>query len=181
MSLFGTRCRGWSFCLSLATILLLTGCQSTETFYRGYLAGNESVTPLTLPGSPAGHWQTFDIDLNYRYDASGNNLDISGTIDFGLFYELNTSRIERIDVYLFFLDHDSKVLETARLFRAITADPEETIAFKKNLQVPPSAKAIAFGYRGMAREDGGGRHSSEIGEGGGGTFFFDDLPKRPGN
>lgn len=180
MSVTNKNDKRWCLWLVLLASLLLIGCQSTETFYRGYLAGNESVAPLTPAGSPTGQWKTFDIDLNYQYGSSGNDLNISGTIDFGLFYELNTSRIETIDFYLFFLDSESRVLNTARLFRSLSLDPEETITFNTSVTPPSGAKSIAFGYSGRAREDGGGgKTSSGMGEGGGGTFLFYDLPKRP--
>lgn len=170
----------WCLWLVLLAGLLLTGCQSTETFYRGYIADNKSVAPLTHAEEPTGHWKTFDIDLNYQYDSSGNGLNISGTIDFGLFYELNTSRISSIDFYLFFLDDESRVLNTARLFRSLYLSPKETIVFNTSVTPPSGATSIAFGYSGRAQEDGGGgKTSSGMGAGGGGTFLFYDLPKRP--
>lgn len=170
--------RGWRLSLLLLAGLLLAGCQSTETFYRGYLADNQSVAPLMAEAQ--GSWQTIDIDLNYHTEKIDEMLNISGTIDFGLYHQLSSSRINRLNFHLFFLDNEAKVLQTASLARALYAQPETQLYFDTSLPVPSGAQSIAFGYEGKAQEDGGSKGGSAgSGEGGGGTFLFYDLPKRP--
>ncbi len=157
-------------------LLVIAGCQSIESYYHGYHAAGESVSMLVPVEQAQGAWKTFDLELNYAYGYADNLMKISGTIDFGLYYELNTRRIERFDSFIFFLDDKSSVIETAVLSTQISFNPEESLSFARELQVPPGAYAIAFGYRGEARRDGEGG-SGPDGKGGGGLDFFYDLPK----
>jgi len=150
--------------------LFMTGCKNIETYYQGYNAESESTTPLTRGKNQQGRWKTFDIDLNYRYDHAENLLKISGTIDLGFYYEVNAVMINRLDVYLFFLDDSGKVIKTAALLRALPFEVEESLTFSKDLHVPPGIEAISFGYNGEARRSGD--------RGGDGVETFYDLPKR---
>lgn len=168
---------GWSLVLLFS--LALIGCKSTSAYYLGWQVENESDAQLSAD-QQQGHWKTFDLDLNYKYDTAGDVLNISGTIALSFFYEMNTSRIRNLDVYLFFLDNDSKVLETAELSRSVErSQPYRTLEFNKSLQVPTGTSLIAFGYKGAAWEDGGGTPRARGGGGGGRLITFDNLPKRP--
>jgi hypothetical protein len=164
--------------LLLAAALILFGCQSTATYYQGYKADNDSISALTDPAAQ-GSWETFDINLTYQYDQTGDMLKISGAANFSLYYEMNITRIKNMDLYLFFLDENSSVLETARLNKFGYYQPEDQLSFAGNLAIPPGAKSFAFGYRGQAFEEGGGGGMGLDGDGGGGMHFFYDLPKRP--
>jgi hypothetical protein len=168
------RVSGWAFALML---LALVGCQSSATFYRGYQADTANVAPLAQVAEQQGRWETFDLDLNYRYRYADRMLDISGAIDLGLYHEINTRLIRSLNVYLFFVDDQARVLETAWLVRSARFRPEESLSFAKSLKVPAGTAALAFGYDGEAREDGGdGR--GDRGGGGGGLHIFSNLPKR---
>ncbi|HKJ05515.1 MAG TPA: hypothetical protein VJ974_07960 [Geopsychrobacteraceae bacterium] len=168
---------GWMLPLLFLFIFGLAGCQSTESFYRGYRVENQSIAPLSTLETQQGAWKTFDIDLTYQYQKTDNILNISGTTTLGLYYELNTSRIRTLDLFLFFLDDESKVLETTYLVRRLEFNPEEKQTFVKSLNIPTEAASIAFGYKGTAQEDGSGTDSSD--GGGGSQQIFFDLPKRP--
>jgi hypothetical protein len=104
-------------------------------------------------------------------------MNISGIANFALYHEMNISHIRNMDLYLFFLDKEAKVLETVQLAKAQYASPDDQLSFTKNLPIPAGSKSFAFGYRGAAHGDGGGGGVSF--DGGGGMEFFSDLPKRP--
>jgi len=166
---------GWTLPLFFLLFFGLTSCQSTESFYRGYTVENESLSPL---GNQQGSWKTFDLELTYQYQQTDNILDITGSAALSLYYELNTSRIRTLDVYLFLLDDESKVLETVYLTRRLEFSPEENLTFTKTLKIPPGTTSIAFGYKGTALGDGGGDDFSSGAFGGGQEIFY-DLPTRP--
>ncbi len=90
---------------------------------------------------------------------------------------MNTSKIEKLDTYLFFLDDEARAIETAALSRALPFVPEVGLTLSKELKVPAGAEAIAFGYFGEAGRNGGGG-SDHAGGSGGGMEDFYDLPKR---
>ncbi len=91
---------------------------------------------------------------------------------------MNTSRIEKLDTYLFFLDDKARVIETATLSRALPFVAEVGLTFSKELKVPAGAEAIAFGYIGETGRNGGGGSDHAGGGGGGGMEDFYNLSKR---
>ncbi len=165
------------FIFIILPVLLASGCKSTQAYYRGYLSQNASNLTLVDNSSQQGNWKTFDMQLNYTAEKGNASLDIRGTGQFGLYYQLNSARIANLDLYLFFINDRTQVLETVRLFSAINISPEDQIHFAKHLQVPAGAAAISFGYYGQSRSDGG--NDGEHGGGGGGTEWFAKLPKKP--
>ncbi len=162
-----------SFGIIPLALVLLFGCKSTESFYRGYTSQNSSNFALTDSGVQPGDWKTFDLLLAYQVEKMPATLTVSGSITFSNYYQLNAYQIQTLDLYLFFLDDMAKVLQTARVSSAINVYADDLIHFNQTLQIPPGATALSFGYNGMAREDGGG-HGDE--GGGGGQVWFTELP-----
>jgi hypothetical protein len=161
----------------ILTGLALAACQPqpVATYYKGYQADKSAM--VRLDRVPAqGHWKTFDLGVDYQFERQGNELDIRGAARHGLYYELNTSRIIALDLYLHFADQEGRVLETALLKTVVNAAPEDEIPFSDRITIPAGATAFAFGYVGRAREDGG--QDKDNGGGGGGTDYYDNLPKR---
>lgn len=155
--------------------LILSGCQSTATFYQGYKAEDKNVIPLTGQAAQ-GSWETFDVNLIYRAEQSGNMLNVDGTVNFSFYHTANISRIRNLSLYLFLLDEDAQVLETELLIRTGLTQPEDQLSFAGNLAIPAEARSFAFGYRGQAHGD----DNDSLGQGGGGGMeFISDLPKRP--
>ncbi|MDT8419434.1 MAG: hypothetical protein RQ754_03300 [Desulfuromonadales bacterium] len=161
----------WGTSLLLLGILLVAGCQTTETFFLGYRADHDRTVPLITTD---GSWKSFDLNLTYRMEAETGRLNITGTLDFSLYHQLNSAMINRLALYLFFLDDQNQVLQATNLLSTLHADPATSFPFAANVAVPPGSRAIAFGYEGQSSEDGG----KELG-GAGASFFFSDLPRRP--
>lgn len=174
--LTGTQIR-LILCLS-TLVCLLPGCQSTETFYLGHISQNSSNFALTEAPNYQGQWETFDLSFSFQAQRQDNWLEISGSMVFGNYYQLNSSRINRIDFYLFFIDDQARVLETRRLYSRRNINPEVTRQFQARLAIPTAARAVSFGYDGRARGDGGDGGGFR-GGGGGGIDLFRELPKRP--
>lgn len=165
------------FFIPVLAILTLVGCQATESFYRGFTADAKNVITLTKSGPVKGNWKTFDVDLDYSYTYSGSVLDLSGFIYLSDFYQINTNRINSLDIYFFFLDSNSKVLETTLLTQSLSLETDQKLTFSHTLQVPAGAVAFAFGYKGTATIDGEGKRRDVL-LGTGGLELFYELPKK---
>jgi len=168
--------------ITVLATLILAGCQvqPVATYYRGYKSVNESATPLVRGESHQGQWQTFDMRVDYRADVGQNDISIAGTATLGQYYLMNTNRMRSLDLFLFFLDENSKVMRTVELSNGLMQWPEEILTFNQNVKVPAGASSFAFGYRGEAYHDtGGGGEKGSDGEGGGVDVFY-DLPRRDG-
>lgn len=153
---------------SLAAILLfsITGCQtqSISSYYHGLQTNSTESLPLPGKERQPGKWKTYDLLLDYQYQADGNSLKITGDTTLSDAYQINMSYLRRLNLFLFFLDKDSRVLETAQLLKMVSGDLGTKFSFKKTLEIPPSTKAISFGYDGIAK-------------GGQGRTRFEHLPK----
>ena len=56
--------------------------------------------------------------------------------------------VKSLDIYLFFLDKDSRVLLTEALDRSMGNSTQQAIHFKKSYKIPEGTKAFSFGYSG---------------------------------
>lgn len=135
--------------LILACLLpLATGCTDTSMLYQG--APVTSVPIVTLQeGVPvAGRWETFDLVIDYTYKKNNDKLEIAGQARLGDHYRENYEGISRMQTYLFFLDQDARVLETAFFVTPWSGSNEDIQEFSKFYTVPASTTGISFGYSG---------------------------------
>lgn len=149
--------RGFILLYSLAVIMLLSlpACQpqNVSNYYQGLRTNPAESLSLSGKEPQSGQWQTFDMLLDYRYQAGGGTLRISGNAALSEFYQLNINVLRKLDIYLFFLDENARVLETVLLVNALSSNPESPLSFQKELTIPSAATAIDFGYDGVARGD----------------------------
>ncbi len=157
--------------------LLLTACQSISSYYRGYRTDAANRIDLPSTGEREGKWRTFDLTLDYRLKRVDDQLQIDGDARLSLHYQLTAIRLKHLDLYLFFLDKEGRVVETARLATALTGEIEQPVDFARRLKLPESTSTLAFGYDGVAYADEG--PGPDGGSGGGGVKIFHELPKRP--
>ncbi len=110
------------------------------------------VVALQESDSMTSSWATFDLTIDYEFMGDDGFMDISGQAVLSEHYQMNYNSISRLYVYLFFLDENSRVLESARLVRSLTGDVDEVMAFSHRYKLPAGATDFSFGYDGMARE-----------------------------
>lgn len=133
----------------------LFGCQSVSSYFVGRTVEPELRIPLTVGASQKGTWKTFDILVNYSVEMNVETLSITGHAELGDHYQAIYNRIAYLNVYLFFLDDASTVLETVLLARSLSTNIDGLFNFDKKLTLPHKATMIAFGYDGEVIETGG--------------------------
>jgi hypothetical protein len=137
------------FFLFACLMMFPWGCVETSMMYQGNAAPSGQVAKSIEEGARCKDtFESFETIINYDYIRTGEALKISGQAALTERYPLNYSRLRRLDVYLFFLDKNSRVLETVQLARAMTGSLEEILKFDNVLRVPEGAVAISFGYDG---------------------------------
>ena len=139
------------FCL---LALLISGCLQTQELYIGNKVTAEKVA-LGKEDPQVGTWETFDLKIAYEFVVNGQNLDISGQIELGDHQKMVYDRVRSLDVYLFFLDHDSRVLLTQPLDRSFQGGTQWTESFTRSYEIPDGTKALSFGYSGQVTEQDG--------------------------
>jgi hypothetical protein len=63
--------------------------------------------------------------------------------------------VRSLDIYIFFLDHDSRVLLTEPLDRSLRGSTQDAVSFMRSYKIPDGAKALSFGYSGQVTEQDG--------------------------
>lgn len=136
----------------ICVILLLAGCQSLATFHLGQHVLPADSTPLQAGGPHQGVSDNFEMVIPYTYEYRDNSLEIASAARLGEHYRSLYSRLNRLDIYLYFLDADYAVIATALLANAASLAVEDQIDFKRRLAVPPRTTAFSFGYQGQVSE-----------------------------
>jgi hypothetical protein len=140
-------------CLSFTCLLFLAaGCVETAMKFHGNPVTSVPVVALLEGGPHAGIWKTFDLVIDYTYKQNGGVLDISGQCALSEHYRMSYANISRIFVYLFFLDEDSRVLETLSFPNNWLGGTDEVQLFSQSHKIPAGTTTISFGYSGEVNE-----------------------------
>jgi hypothetical protein len=134
--------------------LLVSGCLPTQALYIGNKVTAEKVA-LSKDASQVGTWETFDLKIAYKFAVKGDILEISGQAELGDHQKMVYDNVRSLDIYLFFLDHDSRVLLTEPLDRSFGGSTEQTVLFTRSYKIPAESKALSFGYSGQVAEQDG--------------------------
>lgn len=140
--------------VSCLLALLVSGCLQTQELYIGNKVTAEKVE-IKKDGPQVGIWETFDLKIAYEFVVNGQNLDISGQIELGDHQKMVYDRVRSLDIYLFFLDHDSRVLLTQPLDRSFQGSTQWTQSFTRSYEIPDATEALSFGYSGQVSEQDG--------------------------
>jgi hypothetical protein len=131
LSLFGFTC----------LLFLALGCAEIKEFYHGNTVSSVPVIVLQEGTPNAGRWETFDLIIDYEYILASLTQH----------YQMLYTSIPRMVTYIFFLDEDSRVLETASFINLWTDSTRDIQVFSKNYIVPDRTKKISIGYSGEAQ------------------------------
>ena len=142
---------------------LVLGCAEIKMFYHGNTVSSVPVVGLKKYRGKSDLYMDFDLIIEYEYIQKSDSITISGEASLTQHYQMLYTSIIRMDTYIFFLDEDSRVLETAPLINVWTNSTRDIQTFSKFHKVPIGTKRVSFGYSGVAQET----DSSE---------FFYELP-----
>jgi hypothetical protein len=132
--------------------LVLSGCVDTSMLYRGNHVSPVHVVTLQESGANAGTWQTFDLVVDYKYTRNGDALEFSGQAELGQHQQALYSRLEYLYFYFFFVDKDSRVLETFSIDNFFPGKTDERVKFTKSFMIPDGTAGFSFGYSGNVIE-----------------------------
>jgi hypothetical protein len=140
-------------CLGLTCLLFLaSGCVELAMLYHGKTVSNAPVVALQEGAPITGQWKTFDLVIDYKYIKKGDSLDISGKAALSQHYQMTYDRLQRMRTYIFFLDKDSRVLETANFVTAWSGSTQNVQIFSESYKIPQGTAGISFGYSGQVRD-----------------------------
>jgi hypothetical protein len=150
-------------CLGLTCLLFLaSGCVEFAMLYHGKTVSNVPVVALQEGGPVTGQWKTFDLVIDYEYIKKGDNLDISGKAALSQHYQMTYEWLVSMRTYIFFLDKDSRVLETANFAAAWSGSTQDPQNFSESYKIPQGTAGISFGYSGQVRDERSGYNFYEL-------------------
>lgn len=128
--------------------ICLPGCVETAMKYRGNQIAPVHVVALLDGQQAAGTWQTFDLVIEYTSLKNGDALELSGQVELGQSYQITYDRLKFLDLYVFFMDKDSRVLETVYMPAILTNTTDDRGTFTRSFKVPAGTVGVSFGYDG---------------------------------
>ena len=138
----------WFSCL----LLFFCGCVKTPMLYHGNTVSSAPVVILEDGGPTMGEWKTSDVTINFRYVKKGNDLEISGQASLSQSDQMLYSIVQEMDSYIFFLDKNSRVIETANFIEEWTSNTQDIQKVSKSYKLPVGTTGISFGYSGELKD-----------------------------
>lgn len=142
----------------LLSLFVITGCSTTTTYYLGARENPERMTKISLQPTQSLVWEDLYIRVNYQLSQEKDMLKISGKLAFSDYPKINLARFKQITLNLYLLDDQGTVVKYAELLKPLGSSFEEEFPFKKQLNRPPDASALSFGYDIRAYDEMGSGH-----------------------
>jgi len=151
----------------LMSVWLLYGCGGIWYAPVGKTVPQDKLIPLVTTGRQTGLWTTRDLSLSFSYEVVQNQWKIEGTIEYDGSLKNNFIVLDYFHMDVLFVDDRGKILSMNGLMSTGPTYLEYPESFAISVPLPPGARALAFSYRGQAKEMGAHR------EGGLGTYFWE--------
>jgi hypothetical protein len=154
---FRMRHPGYVLLAVLVMVGCLTGCQGTmlSTSNKGQTIVPSAQIKLVKAGEQSGRFSDGYVTVNYKYAASGGNLQMSGVVRFGSALSGNFQIVQTFDLGLLLGDVQGKVLMQQSLATAVENNVSDPVNFNTTVFLPPQATSMAFTYNGQAYGGGG--------------------------
>ena len=159
-------------------ILMLVACAGRFTTYDGSWVAEGDRISLQNGGPHKGNWQTRDVAIEYAYQQTLQNLQISGVAKLGGYLTNGFRTLDYLILDIYTLNADGIVLNSELMLNyAYRRDLDFVgeVTFDNQLTLTADTAAIAFGYRGRVSEGGG-----TIPKSGGGDGIAWEFWKIPG-
>ncbi len=137
----------------ILSAFLLAGCQGIRLDPRSGTVPEEERIRIVTGEDRTGTWAGREIAIDYSYLADGNEMALSGKMNFADLLTYNYSYIEYVYLAVIFADAEGRVLDMTGVTsdRSIYFDP---ISFNRRIRIPLNAAYFTFTYRGEAYDGG---------------------------
>lgn len=150
---------GWFLtrCTAVAVAaLLLSACQTLPGLSGiGRVVPPDKRIPLTAGGAHEGQWTRRDLTVTYRYEQAGDVFTIAGAVDFARSLQTGFETLDHFSLEMVLIDGAGKIVAFRPLLTVGYRHLIGRLTFRRSITLPPDTVALAFGYRGRAREGGG--------------------------
>ena len=135
--------------------ITIVGCSGSLFTYKGDKVTQKNLAPLE-DGNQQGLWKTNELAITYQYQMTPETLKIAGTTELLGGFAIGFSLIERLAVYLLFLDNQGIVIENVLIYSAGNHRSIDTIPmdFERTIPIHEGARTISFAYEGVLAGSG---------------------------
>ena len=148
--------------LLAASSIVWTGCQGVLLTYKGAKVRDAYLIALTDGTQKSASYQSPELTIEYQWERSGNELQLSGLAKFTPRIENNFSRIPSFLLSVFFTDAQGSILEDRGIPTPGSDDSNNQLRFSEKLLLPPGTANMAFSYSGQACGGGGADGSEDM-------------------
>ncbi len=137
---------------------IVSACSPRLFTYRGSKVTQKNLMVLLKDGDQKGVWKTNELAIKYQYQMTPETLEIAGTTELLGGFAIGFEQIQRLAIYLLFLDNQGIVIENAPVYLTANYRNINTIPmdFKKTIPIPDGTRTISFAYDGELTGLGGG-------------------------
>ncbi len=132
------------------------GCQGGASLStsQGRKLGSGNQIALGHDVEKAGRYQSNDVVIDYKYVRSGDNMQLSGVLQFATAIQANFVIVRTFQLGLVLADAQGNILGRQGLATSYNDNVGDSISFSSSILVPPQATAMAFSYTGQAYNSG---------------------------
>lgn len=139
--------RSLTLCLLLFFALLISGCQTTTGHYLGALADESAVTEITPVLDTQQQWEEFYLMVDSQLTRQADHYQMSGSLSFSLHAQMMYVRVADVELTLFLLDADNRVVDYRRATHFKGLRLGDRIPFTVTLPLADRAVSYTFGYQ----------------------------------
>lgn len=132
--------------LFLLSLLVITGCSTTTTYYLGARENPQRITRISPLPTETLRWEDLYIRVDYQLSQEADMLEISGKLTFADYPKINLTRFKQMVLSLYLLDDQGLVVNYVELLKPLGSSFDEEFPFEKQLSLPPATSALSFGY-----------------------------------
>lgn len=137
---------------------IVSACSPSLFTYKGGKITQKNFMVLLKDGDQKGVWKTDELAIKYQYQMTPEALHIAGTTELLGGLSTGFDQIQRLAVYLLFLDNQGIVIENTLVYLTANYRMMNPIPmnFEKTIPIPEGARTISFAYDGELTGLGGG-------------------------
>lgn len=140
------------FSISVLLILLMAGAFKVDGQGQTLNPANQIV--LNAQGQQSGRFNAPDLTVNYTCVRTGGDMQMTGTVQFGMTIQANYAVVQTFQLGLALADAQGNVLGQHGVTTAFAANVGDAVNFSTTLSVPQQTASMAFTYTGQATAAG---------------------------
>lgn len=139
------------------TILLLSGCGTTSTYYLGAKIPQDEIVLLTNHDLSDESWQDLYLNVNYSIVRQGDQLLMEGRLSFADYPKMNLAGLWDLTLTVYLVNSQGTVEQYFDLVNTLGNNLEDVYPFRKQFTVNEKVTGMAFGYEGQLVKERSGR------------------------